>query len=240
VGAQLYGASLSYPSLAARSMLEHKGIEHDWVRLAPGLHALQLKLAGFRGGTVPALKLDGQRVVGSRRIVRLIDEVKPEPPLFSADPARRQAIEQAEAWGDTVLQPIPRRLLRWAIRHHPDARVTLARVFGSPRPELVARFMGPMAAFLARREDARSDDRIRADWAALPGHLDLVEQLIRRGVIGTPEPNAADFQIGGTLRAMLEFDDYEPLVSAPPLKELAHRTLPEYPYRVPPLIHLLG
>ena len=57
------------------------------------------------------------------------------------------------------------------------------------RPELSARFMGPMAAFLARREDARSTERVRADWAALPGDLDHVEQLIERGVIGTSEPS---------------------------------------------------
>ena len=240
MGVQLYGASLSYPSRAARAMLEHKGIAYDWVRLAPGMHAFQLRLAGFRGGTVPSMKLDGRRVVGSRRIARLIDDVKPDPPLFPADPARRQAVEEAEEWGDTVLQPIPRRLLRWALRHHPDTRVTLLRTFRTSRPELVARFMGPMAAFLARREDARSTERVRADWATLPGHLDHVEHLIEVGVIGASEPNAADFQIGATLRAMLEFDDYEPLVSGRPLERLARRMLPEYPYRVPPLVHLLG
>ena len=139
-----------------------------------------------------------------------------------------------------MLQPIPRRLLRWAFRHHLDARVTLAGVFGSSRPELAGRFMGPMAAYLARREDARSTERVRSDWAALPGHLGHVEQLISGGVIGGPEPNAADFQIGGTLRAMLEFDDYEPLMSGGSLEELARRILPDYPYRIPPLIHLLG
>jgi glutathione S-transferase len=120
-------------------MLQHKGIEHEWVKVAPGAQAFRVRLAGFRGGTVPALRLDGRRVVGSRRISRLLDEVKPEPPLFPADPGRRRAVEAAEEWGETVLQPIPRRLLRWAIRHHPDARVMLARVLGSPRPELVAR-----------------------------------------------------------------------------------------------------
>ena len=237
---QLYGASLSYPSRAARAMLDHKGLEYDWVRLAPGLHPLQLSAAGFRGGTVPALKLDGRRIVGSRPIAHAIDEVRREPPLFPADPARRRAVEQAEEWGDTVLQPIPRRLLRWALRHHPDTRATLMRVFGSSRPELAARFMGPMAAFLARREDARSTERVRADWTALPGHLDHAERLIEEGVIGSDELNAADFQIGATLRAMLEFDDYEPLVSGRPLEDLARRALPGYPYRVPPLVHLLG
>ena len=220
-------------------MLQHKGIQHDWVKLPPGAHPFRLRLAGFRGGTVPALRLDGQRVVGSRRISRLLDEVKPEPPLFPTDPARRRAVEEAEEWGESVLQPIPRRLLRWALRHHPEARVELARVFRSPRPELVARLMGPVAAFYARREDAHSSERVRADWTALPGHLDHIEQLTADGVIGTPEPNAADFQIATTLGAMLAFEDYEPLLCGRPIEQFARRISPEYPYRIPSLIHLL-
>jgi glutathione S-transferase len=240
VDVRLYGASASYPSLAAQAMLRHKGIEHAWVPVPLGPHVFALRLAGFREGTIPALKLDGRRVVGSRRIARLIDELEPEPPLLPADAPRRRAVEEAEEWGDTVLQPIPRRLLRWALVHHPDVRVPLARAFRTPRPELLGRFIGPMAALLARREDARSTERVRADWAELPRHLDHVERLIGDGVVGTSEPNAADFQIGATLRAMLEFADYEPLVAGRPLEQLARRVLPEYPYRVPPLVHLLG
>jgi glutathione S-transferase len=237
---RLYGASVSYPSQAARLMLEHKGIEHEWVGLVPGAHVAQVRLAGFGGGTIPALKLDGRRVVGSREISRVLDDVRPEPRLFPGDPARRRAVEEAEQWGESVLQPIPRRLLRWALRHHPETRAGLARAFGSRRPELVARFLGPLAVFLARRENARSTERVRADWAALPGHLDHAEALIADGVIGTPEPNAADFQIGATLRAMLEFDDYEPLLAGRPLEQFARRIMPEYPFRIPPLVPLLG
>src|SRR5918998_149869 len=107
VEARLYGVSLSYPSRAARLMLRYKGIEHEWVKLAPGAHAFRVRLAGFRGGTVPALKLDGRRVVGSRCISRLLDEVTPEAPLFPADPTRRRTVEEVEEWGETVLQPIP-------------------------------------------------------------------------------------------------------------------------------------
>jgi glutathione S-transferase len=239
VEARLYGISFSYPSLAARLMLQHKGIEHQWVKVAPGTHAFRVRLAGFRGGTVPALRLDGRRVVGSRCISRLLDEVKPEPPLFPTDPAHRRAVADAEEWAEAVLQPVPRRLLRWALCHRSDARVMLARGLGSPRPQLVARFIGPVAAFYARREDARSSRRIRADWTALPGHLDHVGQLIADGVIGTPEPNAADFQIATTLRAMLAFEDYEPLVSGRPMEQLARRILPKYPYRIPSLMHYL-
>lgn len=67
-------------------MLEHKGIEHKAVNLVPGAHAAALRLIGFRGGTVPALKLDGRRVQGTRAIARALDEAQPEPSLFPADP----------------------------------------------------------------------------------------------------------------------------------------------------------
>ncbi len=35
---RLYGASISYPSRAARLMLEHKGLEHETSLLLPGPH----------------------------------------------------------------------------------------------------------------------------------------------------------------------------------------------------------
>ena len=81
-----------------------------------------------------------------------------------------------------------------------------------------------------------STERIRADWAAAPGHLDHVDELIERGVIGGDEPNAADFQIATTLRVMLAFQDYEPVVSGRPAEALARRLWPDYPHSVPPLL----
>jgi hypothetical protein len=65
-----------------------------------------------------------------------------------------------------------------------------------------------------------------------PGHLDHIEQLIAGGVIGTPEPIAADFQIATTLRAMLAFEDYAPLLSGRPIEQLARWILPD---GVPPV-----
>ena len=51
--AKLYSLDLSHPSQAARLMLERKGIEHEIKELFPGGHPAQLRLAGFRRGTVP-------------------------------------------------------------------------------------------------------------------------------------------------------------------------------------------
>jgi glutathione S-transferase len=236
MGARLYGMAISHPANAARLMLEHKGIEHEIVLLQPGAQAVRIRLAGFRGGTVPALRIDGRRALGSRAISRLLDEIQPDPPLFPAAPDRRRAVEEAEAWGEEVLQPIPRRAWRWALRHRHELRVSFARTLGNPRPELMARFITPVAAFYARREDARSDERIRRDSGELPGHLDHVDTLIAQGVLDGPQLNAADFQIGTTVRVLLAAGDYEPLVTGRPCEALARRVWPVYPYGMPPLL----
>src|SRR5688572_8973488 len=107
--------TLSHPSQAARLMLERKGIDHEIKELFPGGHPAQLRLAGFRAGTVPGLKLDGRRVQGSLNISRALDDVQAEPRLFPADPAQRRAVEQAEAWGEREFQPVPRRMFRWGM-----------------------------------------------------------------------------------------------------------------------------
>src|SRR5215210_6994936 len=103
--------------MAARLMLERKGIPYKRVDLVSAASHGLLRGFGFKGGTVPALKLDGgRRVQGSREISRELDIVKPEPPLFPADAAQRTKVEDAERWGDEVLQSVPRRLSWWAIR----------------------------------------------------------------------------------------------------------------------------
>jgi glutathione S-transferase len=231
VPAKLYSLSLSHPGHAARLMLERKGIEHEVVDLQAGFHPLQLRAAGFRGGTVPALKLDGRRVQGSRRISRALEQLRPDPPLFPA--ARRAAVEEAEAWGEHELQPVPRRLFRWATSHDGDLRRWLAEdVARLPAPALMALGYVPLARVFARMAGA-SEARVRADIAELPGKLDRVDELIAAGTIGGAEPNAADFQIATTVRVLLAFDDLRGRVDGRPAAELAMRILPRFPGPIP-------
>jgi glutathione S-transferase len=212
-------------------MLERKGIEHEVVDLQAGFHPLQLRAAGFRGGTVPALKLDGRRVQGSRRISRALEQLRSDPPLFPA--ARRAAVEEAEAWGEHELQPVPRRLFRWAASHDGDLRRWLAEdVARLPAPGLMALGYAPLARVFARMAGA-STARVRADIAELPGKLDRVDELIAAGTIGGAEPNAADFQIATTVRVLLAFDDLRDRVDGRPAGELAMRILPRFPGPIP-------
>jgi glutathione S-transferase len=234
VAARLYSLSLSHPSQAARLMLERKRIDHGVVELLAGFHPLQLRAAGFRGGTVPALKLDGQRVQGSLRISRALEQVRPDPPLFP--PEVRAAVEEAEACGERELQPVPRRLFRWAALHSPPLRRWLAgEVLRLPAPRLAAAGYGPLARLFAGMAGA-SDAQVQADLAELAGKLDHVDELIAAGTIGGPEPNAADFQIGTAVRVLIAFEDLRAGVEGRPAGDLAMRVLPDFPGPIPPAL----
>jgi glutathione S-transferase len=226
MGITLYGTPPSPPSYSARLMLEHKGLEHRIVWLLPGLWPALLRTRGFRGGTVPAMKIDGHRLQGSRVISRALEEAKPEPALFPADPERRREVEDAERWGDEILQDVPRRIVRWISVHRPESRVMIARDVGVPLPRFAAWINAPSARYLARKVDA--DRQIERAIAQVPEVLGHVDELISSGVIGGDQPNAADFQIATSVRALLTVEDLRPVTDQRPAAELAMRFLPEF------------
>ena len=233
--ATIYGVLPSNPTHSARLMAEHTGIEHRMVWLLPGLHPLLVHTRGFRGDTVPAMKLDGRRYQHSRAISRALDEASEGPRLFPADPSRRSKVEEAERWGEQVLQAVPRRIYRWIAASHNSFRTQLAREVGVPAPGLVARLNAPVARTMAGRAEA-SDGRVRETLAELPATLARVEELLDARVIGGDQPNAADFQIVTSVRTLLCHEDLEPLLRDRPAARWARELMPEYPGTVPALL----
>jgi glutathione S-transferase len=234
---KLYSLKVSHPGVAAHLMLERKRIDHRVIQIQPGFHPLVVRLAGFSGITVPALEIDGRRVQGSTEISRVLDELRPDPPLFPHEPERRRAVEEAEAWGERELQPVPRRLYRWGLGRDYDLRRRLAEDSGMPAASLQAALNGPLARRFALMIGA-DDDSMRRDLDTLPGKLDRVEALIADGVIGADGPNAADYQIATTLRVMLSFADLAPLVEGRSAEALARRLVPTWPGDVPAFLPL--
>jgi len=232
---KLYVLSFSHPSLAARMMMERAGIEHEVADLPSGLHPFALRLLGFPRGTVPALRLDGRRVQGSREIARAIEARGPAGVLFPLEPEKRRRVEEAERWGEEELQPIPRRLFRWALLRDRGLRRRLLRRSGIPLPGAAAIVMRPLVARLARISEA-DDETVREDARRLPALLDRVDALIAEGTIGGLEPNAADFQIGLTLSALLAMEDFRDEVEGRPGAELARRLHPRYPASMPSVL----
>ena len=222
---------MSHPVLATQGMLHRKGLPYRYVELLPGFQPPALWALGFRGATVPAMKLpDGRRVQGSRAIAQALEQIQPVPSLYPREPAPRAAAESAERCGEAVLQPVPRRLIRWGLRRHLRQRQWFADVASPlPAPALAGALLTPIVPLFVRQVGA-TDERIRRDLAELPGMLDEVDRLLERGVIGAEELGAADFQIGASVRMLLAMQDVAPLVRGRPAEAFALRVVPRYPH----------
>jgi glutathione S-transferase len=238
VKVKLFSIAISHPARAAGLMLRYKGIDHEIVDITPGTQRVLLRLHGFRGGTVPAIKLDGRKVQGSIDISRALEDLQPNPPLFPADSERRAAVEEAERWGEAELQPVPRNAFRWCVSRDGELRRDLAGSTGIPLPSLTARLMKPVAWYFSRVVSGSSEESVRSELAALPSQLDHVDELIADEVIGGKQPNAADFQIATSVRVLLNFPPLQPLMEGRPAADLAMRVAPRFggplPLKLPP------
>jgi glutathione S-transferase len=231
--AKLYVIPGSHPSRSAMLMLDRKEIPYKRIDLMPVISKGVLRAQRFPGVTVPALKLDGSRVQGSMEIARELDRLKPEPALFPADPEKRAKVEEAEAWGDGFQQK-PRRFSWWAFKRDrsPMASYSEGARLGIP-VGLAVKTGGPLVA-LAARLNGSTDENVRSDLTSLGDDLDRIDGWIAEGVIGGPEPNAADYQLAPSLRLLMSFDDLRPYVEGRPCGEMAQRLLPDFPGRTPP------
>ena len=234
--ARLYVIPGSHPSRTVSAMLDLKGIPYKRTDLMPVVSKGVLRAAGFGGITVPALKIDGRKFQGSREIARELDRIRPEPPLLPTDPEARAAVERAEAWGDETLQPAARRVLWNALRRDrsPLASYSQGARLGVPIG-LAVRTGQPLVALSARLNQA-TDENVRADLAALPGMLQLVDDWIAEGVLGGERPNAADLQIAASLRLLMTLRDLREPIAARPAGVLAMRFVPDYPGDAPPIL----
>jgi glutathione S-transferase len=232
---RLYVIPASHAATSAVLMLDRKGIAYKRTDLMPVVAKAALRAAGFPGTTVPALKIDGERIQGSRVISRTLDRIQPDPPLFPTDPDRRAAVEDAERFGDEDLQHPLRQLLWWGFKREKEnlRGYSEGAKLGVPIG-LAIKTGGPLVALSAHFNEA-SDANARAALAALPGLLDRVDAYIAEGTIGAAEPNAADFQIAPSIGLALTLDDLKPLIEPRPAAELAHRIVPNYPGHTPPI-----
>lgn len=234
--ARLFVIPASHPSIAAQLMLEHKGIAYKRTDLLPVISKGVLRLAGFPGVTVPALKVEGRKVQGSREIARELDRLRPEPALFPADAEKRAAVEEAEQWGDEVLQPPMRQILWWAIKRdkEPLRSYSEGAKLGLPI-SLAMKTAAPIVALSARFNEA-DDEHVRRGLAEMPAMLDKVDAWIAAGILGGEELNAADFQIAPSLGLAMTIDDLRPAIENRPAGELAKRVVPNYPGKTPPIL----
>ena len=232
---KLYVVHSSHPCETVKKALELKGIPYKTVEMLMPTQPLLQKLR-FGQRTVPALKLDGGgKISGSRPILRRLDELVADPPLLPADDRARSAVLEAERWGDEVLQPAARRLVWWALKRRPDAIPSFQEASQLPRlPRPVVRVVAPAVIAVERAMNKAADATVRADLRALPAQLDRIDGWILDGTLaGAKEPNAADLQIGSSVRLLSTIGDVRPLLDRRPCEALAIGLFEHFPGDIP-------
>jgi glutathione S-transferase len=217
VNVKLYVVPGSHPCAAVEVALRLKSIEYKRVDLLP-LSQLAMGPLRYGGNTVPGLRIDGERLAGSRTIMRRLDALVPEPSLLPplSDAVARARVLEAERWGDEVLQAVPRRILDAAFLRDPACIESYAGDAKLPLPRAMLRPALPLTAKLMGRRNKADDGKARADLAALPAQLDHIDAWIADGVLGGEQPNAADLQIGSSIRLLMTIADVRPMIEGPP------------------------
>ena len=182
----------------------------------------QMLAAADRAGTVPSLRMGDTRVKTNRAIARYLDELRPQPPLFPADPARRAAVEEAERWADKELQMVARRIGLGGV--DPDDAGD-----GRLGPLLYRNATVRRAGVLfIRRFVFTTGDAATADLRArLPAMLDRVDAWIADGTLNGEQLYAADYVVAPSLALLWYAQDLRPELSERPLLALIDRLLPE-------------
>ena len=219
----------SHPCLTVTRALALKGLEYERVDLVPGPHNDEIeRIYGAGRTTVPGLTVDGEPVHGSRAILARLEQLAPEPTLYPAD--RRDAVLDAERWGDDQLQDLGRRLPWGALHFRPESLGT----FGGAGP-----LDGPGTDFAIRvirgtwRYHRLTAERLHDDLAGLPEKLGQIEQFAADGVIDGPDATAADLQIGATIRVLRTVGDLHGLLAGTAGERIAMRWFADYPGQVP-------
>jgi glutathione S-transferase len=232
---KLYGFNGSNAVYTGRLLVEHKGLEYKYVKLPPAAHAMILLARGFPTMGAPALKVDGRRVQGTRWIARALDELYPHNPLFPADPVARRAVEVAERWGEE-LQNATRRIFYCAGRRDRAAFMSVLGAGRGPVKRVGLRMFAPVIMKLATGVHRATDEAGREDIELLPERLDQIDAWIAEGVLNGPELNAADYQIGVNVSAMLLSVDLAPFIVGRPAEALGRRAAPDYQGHLGPIV----
>jgi glutathione S-transferase len=180
----------------------------------------------FDARTVPGLVIDRrERISGSRRIMRRLDALAPDPPLY---PPGRPEVEEAERWGDEEFQQVARDLIWAGAAHLPDALVGYSKGARIALPAPVVRALAPGIVRAQRALNRTGDGKAARRLQELPAQVAKIDGWIADGTIGDAEhPNAADLQILSTVRLLMTLGDLREMIAARPSGRLAAQVFPQ-------------
>lgn len=220
--------------MTAEAAIRLKGLPYERVDLPiTGEHPARMQeIYGEGNATVPGMLVDGEPVHGSRAILARLEAIEPEPALYPSDEVR-----EAERWGDEELQDLGRRLPWGALHFRPEllAAIGGGEPLDGPGTDYAIRFIH--GAWGYHRISAA---RLAEDLAGFPEKIEHIEELAGSGVIGGETPNAADLQIGATIRVLLRIADLGELLADTAAERIALRHFPAGNGGLPPGVYPVG
>jgi glutathione S-transferase len=218
---KLYVLPASHPCVAVEAALALKSIPFERVDMLP-LSQMLIGPLRYGGITAPGMRIGKQRLVGSRAIMRRLDELAPEPPLLPAPGEPRYArVLEVERWGDEVFQDVPRHVLGASLLRSPASMESYVGDAKLPLPIPLLRPAAPLTARLLVLRASSNEVTVRADLAALPRQLERIDGWMSEGLLGGEHPNAADLQIGSAIRLLMSVAQLRPSIERHPAAKLA-------------------
>ena len=165
---------LSHYNEKARWALDYKGIVHR--RRVVGLDFYWRSWRATGQGKTPILFLpDGRAVHDSTRIIETLEQMRPEPALYPADPAQRRRALDLEEFFDEALGPsIRASLLTPLFRHDPEIGLRVIMTGMSKNFSRLRPFARLVPGLYRKRHQMR-DDALEADREKVRMALDRME-----------------------------------------------------------------
>jgi glutathione S-transferase len=173
----LWQYSFSNYNEKARWALDFKGLRHRRRSVMPG---------GFRGlwmsrgdRTLPALDLDGERIIDSTAIIAALEARKPDPALYPADQQERRRALELEEYFDEHAGHDMRRVGFWELRQNLDYGLDFMTTDQSPLRARMARVRLRVAfpvvwSYMNRRYDF-TEAAVERSRETLAAALDRIE-----------------------------------------------------------------
>ncbi len=229
---KLFVVPLSHPCMTVRAGLEIKGIEFEEETVVGSGHRGHGDAVEERFGPgrrkVPVLTVGDEDIHGSVTILRRLDELVPENPLYPEPIA--DAVREAESWGDEVFQETARRMPFAALHFKPWTMGTWAGG-GELDPAGTDFAMAYVRGAWKRLEITAVGVKELLD--RLPEEIERIERYAAEGLIDGDAPTAADFQIAPSARILLNIGDLRPMLDGTAAARIAQRFFPDYPGDVP-------
>jgi glutathione S-transferase len=161
-----------------RWALDWKGIRHERRSLLPGPHApVVMWLTGQK--SVPVLRIDGETIPDSTRIIAALEEHQPAPALYPSDDAARRRALELEEYFDEELGVHVRRFVFNAVL--PDAGFTadlMTPGFGT-MTKSVYRALFPLTRLVMRFDMGINDDAAARSRARVDAAFDRLERELQ-------------------------------------------------------------